>query len=151
MRVPRPKLLIGRAQDCDLRPDSEFVSGYHCVLLLDDYTLRIRDLGSKNGTMVNGRRLGTGATILLHDDMVAIGEMIFLVDLSPTAAQASSAAPETQPAVSPMALGGTGLFEGDTVAATIPNVAPQSGAPPVSRPMNPNVSPSSLDETSPRQ
>src|SRR5580704_5021570 len=81
--VCRGKLLIGRAEDCDLRPESEFVSGYHCVLLLDEYTLRVRDLGSKNGTLVNGRRIGTGVTILLHDDMVSIGELNILVDLSP--------------------------------------------------------------------
>jgi pSer/pThr/pTyr-binding forkhead associated (FHA) protein len=152
MQVPRPKLLIGRAEDCNLRPDSEFVSGHHCVLLLDDYTLRIRDLGSKNGTLVNGRRIGTGTTILLHDDMVAVGEMSFLVDLSQTTAGATLADPARQPLVSPTALEGTGVFEGDTLEAAIPNVAlPLASPPPVSTPVNPNVSPSSLDETRPRQ
>ena len=76
------KLLIGREEDCHLRPESEFVSRHHCVLLLDEYTLRIRDLGSKNGTFVNGRRIGTSETILLHDDMISIGEMIGQIDLS---------------------------------------------------------------------
>ena len=83
IEIRRGKLLIGREEDCQLRPDSEFVSRHHCVLLLDDYTLRIRDLGSKNGTFVNGRHIGTSETILLHDDMISVGEMIGQIDLSP--------------------------------------------------------------------
>jgi pSer/pThr/pTyr-binding forkhead associated (FHA) protein len=76
------KLLIGRAEDCDLRIESDFVSRYHCILLLDEYSLRLRDLGSKNGTFVNGCRIGTNAVILLHDDNVWIGEVNLLIDLS---------------------------------------------------------------------
>src|ERR1700677_1808692 len=83
VRVPRGKLVIGRAEGCDLRLSSEFVSSHHCVLLLDDYTLRIRDLGSKNGTFVNGRRVGTSVTILLHDDTISVGELTALIDLTP--------------------------------------------------------------------
>ncbi len=82
IEVNQPNLIIGREEDCHVRPDSEFVSRHHCALLLDDYTLRIRDLGSKNGTFVNGRRIGTGDTILLHDDVVSIGETTFLIDLN---------------------------------------------------------------------
>jgi pSer/pThr/pTyr-binding forkhead associated (FHA) protein len=108
--IRRGKLLIGREEDCHLRPESEFVSRHHCVLLLDDYTLRIRDLGSKNGTFVNGRRVGSGETILLHDDTISIGEMIGQIDLTPAAAAAD-------PAALPAALHSTGVFEGDTVQA----------------------------------
>jgi predicted component of type VI protein secretion system len=79
--------------------------------LLDDYTLRIRDLGSKNGTFVNGRRISSGETILSHDDVVAIGEMTFLIDLDQTPVQ-DAQAPLTSPA-----LEGTGVFEGDTAQA----------------------------------
>ena len=39
-----PKFLIGREQDCHLRPNSELVSRHHCVFTLDEYALRIRDL-----------------------------------------------------------------------------------------------------------
>ena len=76
------KLLIGREKDCHLQRESEFVSRHHCALLLDDYTLRIRDLASKNGTFVNGRRIGVGDTLLLQDDVVSIGEMTFQIDLN---------------------------------------------------------------------
>jgi pSer/pThr/pTyr-binding forkhead associated (FHA) protein len=82
IELDRAKLLIGREEDCHLRPDSEFISRHHCALLLDDYTLRIRDLGSKNGTFVNGRRIGAGDTILLQDDVVSIGEITFVIDFT---------------------------------------------------------------------
>jgi len=81
----RRKLLIGRAEDCDLRIESDFVSNYHCILLMDEYTLQLRDLGSKNGTLVNGCRVGTSAIILLHNDTISIGEVTLLIDLTPEA------------------------------------------------------------------
>jgi predicted component of type VI protein secretion system len=137
--IRRGKLLIGREEDCHLRPESEFVSRHHCVLLQDDYTLRIRDLGSKNGTFVNGRRLGTGETILLHDDTISIGEMIGQIDLA--------AAEVAGVAGLPAALHSTGVFEGDTVQAGAP--APTdtvSGPPPTaSAPVVPNLSPVEAD------
>jgi predicted component of type VI protein secretion system len=127
IEIRRGKLLIGREEDCHLRPESEFVSRHHCVLLLDDYTLRIRDLGSKNGTFVNGRRIGTSETILLHDDMISIGEMIGQIDLS----QAGVVLPPRAPEVAMQgqaALHGTGFFDGDTVQADAP--APIAAEPP---------------------
>jgi pSer/pThr/pTyr-binding forkhead associated (FHA) protein len=99
IQVLHGKLLIGREEDCDLRLESEFVSGYHCVLLLDDYALRIRDLGSKNGTLMNGRRIGTGEMILLHDDMVSIDKMTFQIDLAEATTGLQPAAPGAQLAV----------------------------------------------------
>jgi hypothetical protein len=124
IQVGRGKLLIGREEDCHLRPESEFVSRHHCVLLLDDYTLRIRDLGSKNGTFVNGRRIGTSETILLHDDMISIGEMIGQIDLSQPGIPVPSGLPGEEPGT--QALHGTGYFEGDTVQAQSPFGEPPS-------------------------
>jgi predicted component of type VI protein secretion system len=134
--IRRGKLLIGREEDCHLRPESEFVSRHHCVLLLDDYTLRIRDLGSKNGTFVNGRRLSTGETILLHDDTISIGEMIGQIDLA--AAEIAGL---------PAALHSTGVFEGDTVQAGAPVPTDTvTGPPPTgSAPVVPNILPVEAD------
>ena len=131
IQVSPGKLLVGRADDCDVQVPSEFVSGHHCVLLTDEYALRIRDLGSKNGTIVNGRRTGTAPTILLHDDIVSIGDIYFLVDLRP-ASVIPIAPPETkpQPAVTPTALQGTGVYNGDTLEADLPDRLPPTPAPP---------------------
>jgi pSer/pThr/pTyr-binding forkhead associated (FHA) protein len=110
------KFLIGREEDCHLRPESEFISRHHCAFLLDDYTLRVRDLGSKNGTFVNGCRIGAGETILLHDDVVAIGEMSFRIELGqPPEKEAEAPLPEAR---------GTSLPEGDTALADVPQVIP---------------------------
>jgi hypothetical protein len=132
------KLLVGREEDCHLRPDSEFVSRHHCVILLDDYTLRVRDLGSRNGTFVNGRRLGVGETILLHDDIVSIGEMIIQVDLTqPTEAVDRSNGFEEA------ALwdfrSDTDPFESDTIQASQPaEVRVEGGLSPNAGPVLPN-------------
>jgi pSer/pThr/pTyr-binding forkhead associated (FHA) protein len=80
--IPAGKLTFDREEDRHLQPSSEFVSRHHCVLLLDEYTLRIRDLGSTNGTFVNSRRIGTGETILSHKDIVSVGEMLCQINLT---------------------------------------------------------------------
>ena len=41
----RRKFLIGREQDCQLRPNSDMVSRHHCVFSIDDFSVRLRDLG----------------------------------------------------------------------------------------------------------
>jgi len=52
----RRKFLIGREQDCQLRPNSEMVSRHHCVFSLDDFSVRLREKGSTNGNLVKGER-----------------------------------------------------------------------------------------------
>jgi|GEM_PF-3582106 len=49
------EFVIGRAEDCSLRLDSKFVSRHHCELIVDEreHAVRVRDLGSQNGTFVN--------------------------------------------------------------------------------------------------
>ena len=61
--LTRPgKYVIGRSSDCDIRLPAglEFgeVSRHHCVLEIDPAALRVRDLGSRNGTFVNGQTVG---------------------------------------------------------------------------------------------
>ncbi len=72
----RQKFLIGREQDCQLRPNSEMVSRHHCVFSVDDYSVRLRDLGSTNGTLVNGERIRKDV-VLVAGDRVVIGNLEF--------------------------------------------------------------------------
>ncbi len=74
----RRKFLIGREQDCQLRPNSEMVSRHHCVFSIDDFSVRLRDLGSTNGTLVNGERIRK-ETILADGDRILIGNLDFLL------------------------------------------------------------------------
>ncbi len=85
----RRKFLIGREQDCQLRPNSEMVSRHHCVFSLDDFSVRLRDLGSTNGTSVNGNRI-LKETILANGDHVVIGNLEFLFRILPGAVTDSS-------------------------------------------------------------
>lgn len=74
------KFLVGREQDCQLRPSSESVSRHHCVFTLDDFSVRLRDLGSTNGTFVNGQRV-QGQVVLQPNDRILIGKLEFEVVL----------------------------------------------------------------------
>jgi hypothetical protein len=49
--------LIGRAGDCHLRPGCPNVSRHHCALIAEGDRVRVRDLGSRNGTFVNEDQL----------------------------------------------------------------------------------------------
>jgi hypothetical protein len=54
-------------------PQDKEVSRKHCQLSLDDGAIKILDLGSKNGTLVNGVPI-TGQYRLKHDDIIRIGK-----------------------------------------------------------------------------
>ena len=82
--LPKGRFLIGREQDCNLRPASDLVSRHHCVFHVDDFTVRLRDLGSTNGTLVNGEPL-TGEKSLKAGDKVVVGRLNFEVALSDVA------------------------------------------------------------------
>ena len=93
------KFLIGREQDCQLRPNSELVSRHHCAITLDDYTVRVRDFGSTNGTFVNGDRVQSQA-VLYSGDRIEIGALEFEV-LIHKEAQVAAAEPVEPEAAAP--------------------------------------------------
>jgi pSer/pThr/pTyr-binding forkhead associated (FHA) protein len=70
-------MLVGRDEDCEVRLDHKSVSKLHCVIVKTDGLLVIRDLGSTNGTRVNGQRVRRGA--LLPNDTLAIATLRFQV------------------------------------------------------------------------
>ncbi|HEX4612156.1 MAG TPA: FHA domain-containing protein [Urbifossiella sp.] len=69
--------LVGRGEDCDVRVDHKSVSKYHCVIVKTDGLLLLRDLGSTNGTRVNGQRVRRAA--LLPNDAVSFANLKFKV------------------------------------------------------------------------
>ncbi|MCY7275750.1 MAG: serine/threonine-protein kinase [Phormidesmis sp. CAN_BIN44] len=58
----RTTCIIGRSPDCSLQlPNDEahnIISRYHCLLDINPPAIRVRDLGSRNGTFVNGQLIG---------------------------------------------------------------------------------------------
>ncbi len=65
-------LVIGRAPDCDLVLEDEFVSNYHAKVYLLGGRFYVEDLGSTNGTFVNGRRISTPLE-LRGGDVIQVG------------------------------------------------------------------------------
>lgn len=76
-----PKFLIGRGEECQLRPNSEAVSRQHCVLQVEDGRATVCDLGSRNGTLVNDQRV-EGRYTLKTGDRLTIGQLRFEVQLT---------------------------------------------------------------------
>jgi len=79
--------LVGRKRGlCDLIIDRGSVSKLHCLIVKTDGLLFIRDLGSTNGTKVNGQRVTRGA--LLPNDELAFAGAKYRVHLGPGEAAA---------------------------------------------------------------
>jgi predicted component of type VI protein secretion system len=85
-----PVFKVGRNPDCHLRPQSEQVSRQHSEFVIGADRVTLRDLGSRNGTFVNGKSL-SGETTLQNGDLVQIGHLTFAVSIQGVAA---AAAPE---------------------------------------------------------
>ena len=76
------KFLIGRDSDCQLRPASPAISKKHCVIYVDSGKLLIKDLGSTNGTFLNGQLLSEPAE-LKNGDLLKVGPLDFRVEMIP--------------------------------------------------------------------
>lgn len=95
-----PSFKIGRGETCHLRPSSEQVSREHAEFQVSADKVMIRDLGSRNGTLVNGKAL-TAPCVLKDRDLVQIGQLTFAVSIekpSAPATTAPAAAPPKAPA-----------------------------------------------------
>ena len=74
---PRRTLVVGRADDCDLPIADPTVSRRHAELDATDAGLRLRDLGSTNGTFVDGRRVTEA--VALPGAEIAFGKVGFVL------------------------------------------------------------------------
>jgi pSer/pThr/pTyr-binding forkhead associated (FHA) protein len=77
--LPRDVTVMGRREDCDLRIPLGEVSRKHCRLIADGDALKIEDLGSSNGTFVNGQRI-QGSPVN-PGDVIQIGPVMFVVQI----------------------------------------------------------------------
>ncbi|MEW6200185.1 MAG: FHA domain-containing protein [Planctomycetota bacterium] len=99
--LPGEKTVLGRRQDCQLRIPTKDVSRQHCALLLDGDKLVAKDLGSSNGTFVNGKRIAEAE--LKPGDRLRLGPVTFVVQIDgqPAHIKPEDAAPphSTEPEV----------------------------------------------------
>jgi len=79
--VPGDRFVIGRADDCNLKPRSELISRYHCEIFIEDGELFVRDMGSKNGVFLNDSQI-TETYQLTNGDKLAIGPLEFFVHIA---------------------------------------------------------------------
>ncbi len=83
IQLPSAVTVIGRRRNCDLRIPLNDVSKKHCQINCDDGALKIRDLGSKNGTLLNGLRITEA--VVQAGDWMQIGPIgfVFQIDGKP--------------------------------------------------------------------
>src|SRR6476659_3790517 len=77
--IARDMTVIGRREDCDLRIPLGEVSRKHCRVVRDRDILKIEDLGSSNGSYLNGRR-GQEA-LLAPGDSIQVGPVVFVLQI----------------------------------------------------------------------
>jgi pSer/pThr/pTyr-binding forkhead associated (FHA) protein len=87
---------LGRHDDCVIRIKSAQVSRRHCELYEVGAQLMLRDLGSSNGTYVNGKRV-TGEVSLKHGDEVTVGAVTLRVAKLGKPVSSLPASPESKP------------------------------------------------------
>ena len=86
------EVVIGRGPDCQLRLSDQSASTRHCSVRVDGDRVEVRDLGSTNGTRVDGtkvegsRTIADGAAISIGDSTIRLqGDRGAMVGLVPTA------------------------------------------------------------------
>src|SRR5690606_23329523 len=75
-----PVFRIGRDPSCQLRPSSDQVSRQHCEIVISEDSVLLKDLGSRNGTFLNGRTLSAPAK-LKSGDLIKVGHLTFAVSI----------------------------------------------------------------------
>ncbi len=87
-------LRVGRLDPLEIVLDDSSVSRYHAEVRATDRGWRVRDLGSTNGTRLNGVRLGNGQWPLRAKDLLQFGEMAVVVEaVEETVEPADAASP----------------------------------------------------------
>jgi len=78
--VTGPEFVIGRAEGCQLRPQSDRVSRRHAAIRVKEGAVTVEDCGSKNGTLVNDEKI-EGEHRLKTGDHLKVGNLEFEVQL----------------------------------------------------------------------
>ena len=74
---------IGRSMQCEICIDDPFLSNKHAEILVRDKVCYLHDLGSTNGTLLNGEAIEGDPIELIDGDKITFGNLsfIFITDL----------------------------------------------------------------------
>lgn len=125
--LPAPRFLIGRADDCHLRPNSDLVDSHQCAILNDGGEVRVEHLGQANGTHVNGKAI-EGKVKVKSGDLLQVGPLVFAFELIATPVELVQKSETTPAAEAPTAATSTSVAEPSEVAATTQQTAEPSTA-----------------------
>lgn len=95
-----PVFRVGRDPSCHLRPSSDQVSRNHAEFIITKDSVLVKDLGSRNGTILNGRTL-TAPAKLKSGDLVKIGHLTFAVSIQGAPAVSQEPTPRPVAATPP--------------------------------------------------
>jgi hypothetical protein len=97
--VLKQDAVIGRSADCSLRIASSLVSRQHCKFTITEEAVMVRDLGSSNGTFVNGTKLAPNQDYEIEpNSQLSVGGVMFVVRFdAPVAAVIAPAPLPTEP------------------------------------------------------
>lgn len=82
IKLAGPKFIIGRGEGSHLRPSSDLVSRQHCGISIEEGRVIVEDMGSRNGTFVNGEQLD-GPHEARSGDTLRVGRLQFELVLDP--------------------------------------------------------------------
>jgi pSer/pThr/pTyr-binding forkhead associated (FHA) protein len=89
-----PQFKIGRGVSCQLKPNDDQVSREHAMFEVTSDSVFLQDLGSRNGTEVNAKKLNAHEPVRLKNgDLVKIGALTFAVSIEGAPVSSTSAAP----------------------------------------------------------
>lgn len=77
--LTKPLTLIGRQEDCDVVLPDVSISSHHCTLSLEKNCITVSDLGSTNGSFINGTLVSNG--ILQLGDHLMLGGVLLQLKL----------------------------------------------------------------------
>lgn len=81
----KKKVRIGRREDCDIILNFSNISGHHALLEIEEGYWFIRDLRSKNGIKLNGKRIMVGVRRRIDPEMkLSIAKHDYVVHYEPT-------------------------------------------------------------------
>jgi pSer/pThr/pTyr-binding forkhead associated (FHA) protein len=129
LRLANGVTTLGRQDDCQIRIKSSQVSRRHCEVYEKKGALQVRDLGSSNGTFVNGKKIKGVQTLKPGDELTIGGVKLKVAVVGEGDEAGKPLAPSETAVVEAIALGEGGDDEFEIAFDDEPVTAPPASAP----------------------